>query len=332
MPPDGFHTYAVTRGVAETKTFRDGKLTQTYKNDPPPTPPRQHPRTRPRKLGRSDVFVGPKLKIERAKRHIQELHSVMQAYGQSRPYSMSREEDTLAGQNVYRVRINKPLPIQMSAILADAVHNLRCVLDYLVCDCIRAAGGEPSGGSGLQIKREAKRLKPGSEAKLNGVSPTAERFFLRLKGRKGINNALYILHRLDIIDKHNAIVIVASAIVRLRAEVGMPILFETADGKLSLGGGGPGGRPFMMGGGTPDNFTRVFPLEDGTEIYRGPAGLNENIGLSGSIAFGRGQVAEGEPIIETLVRLTDFIERVIGVCERQCFRASEGGAARDAGA
>jgi hypothetical protein len=35
MPPDGFHTYAVTRGVAETKTFRDGKLTQTYKNDPP---------------------------------------------------------------------------------------------------------------------------------------------------------------------------------------------------------------------------------------------------------------------------------------------------------
>jgi hypothetical protein len=316
MPEDSkFHTYGITSDGGATRTFRDGELTQTYKNA---SPAPRYRRKQPRKPGNPDSFIGPKLKVERAKRHIHELQSAIHAFFQSGPYNLLREEDSQTREYVYRVAFNKPIPIQISAIIGDVVHNLRCVLDYLVCDCIRANKGVPDGGSGLIIKGKAKRFKPGGVPKIEGVNARAEGFFLRLKGRKGLNGALYTLHRFDIIDKHNAIVIVASAIVQISAEVGMPMLFRNADGKMSLGGGGPGSQPFMVGGGVPANFRRIFPLKDKVEIYRGPAGLNENLQITPQIAFGQGQVAEGEPVLETLVQLTDFIERVIGVCERRC--------------
>jgi hypothetical protein len=306
--------FTLNTNAGKTTAYLDGKPVQNYQSTNTPTPNKPR-RARP---GNPNYFVGPKLKIERAKRHIQELEAAIKTFHNSNPYEFPGQDDLHAGQYIYRVAIKKPIPIEISAIVGDAVHNLRCVLDYLVCDCIRAANGMPDGNSGLPVKREAKRLKPGSVPKIDGVSPRAERFFLRLKGSKGTNDALWYLHMLDIIDKHNAIVTVASATIQVIAKVGVPGMFLTAEGTIAFLGGGPGGQPYMIDAGTPDTFFRVFPMEDNVEIYRGPAGFNEELKIATQIAFGQGQVAEGETVLETLIQLTNFVERVIGVCERQC--------------
>jgi hypothetical protein len=306
--------FTVSTNEGKTTAFTDGSPVQSYQNTPA-TKSRSARKPRP---GNPNYFIGPKLKVERAKRHIQELETAVKAFHNSNPYDFPGQEDPHTREYVYRVTVKKPIPIEISAVIGDIVHNLRCVLDYLVCDCIRAANRMPGGNSGLPVKREAKRLKPGSVPKIEGVSPRAERFFLRLKGRKGVNEALWKMHMLDIIDKHNAIVTVGAAIIQVTAKVGVPGMFLTAQGTIAVLGGGPGGQPLMIDAGTPDTFFRVFPLNNNVEVYRGPAGFNEELKIATQIAFGQGQVAEGETVLETLIQLTDFVERVIGVCERQC--------------
>jgi hypothetical protein len=54
-----------------------------------------------------------------------------------------------------------------------------------------------------------------------------------------------------------------------------------------------------------------------TEIYRSAAGLQEEVQLAVSVAFGKGQVAEGEPIVETLKQYANLVERIISICERK---------------
>jgi hypothetical protein len=72
----------------------------------------------------------------------------------------------------------------------------------------------------------------------------------------------------------------------------------------------------MQPAGTPTTFRRVFPLHDNGEVHRSPAGFNEDIDASISVAFFETQVLEGEPIVETLRQLSQFVRRTICVFER----------------
>ena len=299
----------------KTVTYFNGEAVQSHTKTPEPKAHLQ----RTHLESSATVLAGPKLKIKRAKSHVQELETLAKAFRDSDPYDLIHEVDPKTSENVYRVRVKKDVPVDFSAPLGDAAHNLRCVLDYLVCDLVRAANNKPHGGSGFPIKREAKRFKPGNVPKIDGVSPKAERLLLRLKSRNAINQALWVLHMLDIIDKHNSIVTVAAATVPITTKVGVPGMFIGPDGNIRLLGPGPGGVPMMVDAGTPDQFRRVFPLQDNVEIHRSPAGFNEEVKAIIEIAFGQGQVAEGEAVIETLKQITNFVERILGVAERSCF-------------
>ena len=263
-------------------------------------------------------LAGSKLKIERAKCHIQELEAAIQAFHDTNPYDLIHEIDPGTGENVWRVVVKERLPSQLSAIIGDAVHNLRCALDYLVCDLVRWNGAEPHQNSGLQISPKAESLKPGTVPKLKGVSPKAERCLLRLKAGKRTNTALFKLNLLDVFDKHSAIVTVAAATVQIIAKVGIPGMFLGPDGNIRLLGPGPGGVPYMFDAGTPSQFRHIFPLEDQVEVHRSPAGFNEELQLAITVAFGKTQVTEGEPFVETLKQFTELLERIIAIFEVRC--------------
>jgi hypothetical protein len=78
----------------------------------------------------------------------------------------------------------------------------------------------------------------------------------------------------------------------------------------------------MMDAGTPDQFRRVFPVEDNVEIHRSPAGFNEEIQGSIDVAFSETEVVEGEAVVETLRQLADFVERTIAIFEKRARRPS----------
>lgn len=266
-------------------------------------------------------LAGPKLKVERAKCHIQDFEALAQAFAAQNNYSLVREEDPQTRENVIRLLVKERLPIKMSAIIGDIVHNLRAALDHLVSDLIRANEGEPDGDSGFPIVTRRKSLKPGSISKIEGVSPRAERFILRLKPYEAGNSnpLLYKLHRLDVEDKHAGIIPVAAATTQVTAQVAMPFMAisETGEMNLMLGGLPPGFKPVMTAAGVPKQFRPVLAVTDNVEIYRSAPGLNEDIQCSVGIAFGQGKVCEGEPVIETLKQFADLVERVIAICERK---------------
>jgi hypothetical protein len=154
----------------KTVLYHNGKPIASY-SDPPA--PRQI-RNRPTTNLDPNVFIGPKLKIKRAKGHIDDLEAAIKTFNDGKPYDLVHEVDTNTGENVYRVRVKERVPIDLSTIIGDAVHNLRTVLDYLVCDLIRAHGKIDANNGGLPIDKRAKRHKPGTVGKIKGVTPKAE--------------------------------------------------------------------------------------------------------------------------------------------------------------
>jgi hypothetical protein len=59
----------------------------------------------------------------------------------------------------------------------------------------------------------------------------------------------------------------------------------------------------------------VRPLTDNVEIYRSPSGLQEEVQAAVHIAFDQSQIAQGEPVIETLEEFARFIDKLLGVFE-----------------
>ena len=72
-------------------------------------------------------------------------------------------------------------------------------------------------------------------------------------------------------------------------------------------------------------ITKKFPLEDGDEllVYRrvSAVGMQDNseFQFTFAIAFGDGQIFDGEPVVPTLQQLIDFTERVVEIFARHIF-------------
>lgn len=59
---------------------------------------------------------------------------------------------------------------------------------------------------------------------------------------------------------------------------------------------------------------RQFPLQDGAIVFAAPIGeIDYDPQVTIQVAFGEGQIAEGEPMIPTLNQLVDFTERLINI-------------------
>jgi len=264
------------------------------------------------------VLAGPKLKIERAKHHISELEASLIAFHERGPYELIHETDAKTGENVYCVLVKEALPCGLPTIIGDVVHNLRGALDLLVCDLVRAAKKQPRRGSGFPVSGTRKHFKTNSIRKIDGVSAKARRFIERLKPYKGGNTPLWILHELDVLDKHSGIIPVAAAHLAVTARWAIPGMFAAPDGSLRIGGPGPDGQPMWTGLGVPEGARLVFPLKNKSEIYRSiPSGVDEDVQAEIVVAFGKSQITEGEPVLETLRQIAVFVERTLTICEQR---------------
>ncbi|RWN24372.1 hypothetical protein [Mesorhizobium sp.] len=270
----------------------------------------------------TDPLLGPKLKIERAKRHVSDFETAMKAFFESGPYELVADIDPKTGEEVFRVRVHQCVPDEFSIITGDIVHNLRSALDQMICGLVRANRKQVSGGNGFPIMGSAKRLEEAAVGKLKNISVKADRFIRRLKPYKGGNNALWMLAELDNMDKHNAIVPVAAGRMQMQMQVGMPGMFLSPNGELCIGGGPSGSVPFgfQLGWTIPDDAKIIELVHDDCEIYRchpDLAHFPRNMQASIDITFGKTDVTANEPIIETLKSLIKLIERIVDIVERR---------------
>lgn len=251
---------------------------------------------------------GPRAKVERAKHHVGELQAAVAEFFETHPYEVIPENDTEAGQRLYKVSKVAPPPDSLSLIAGDIVHNLRASLDLLVWQLVEANGKTPTKSDGFPINESAKAFETGGVAKVKGrISKDAVKVLRAVKPYKGGNDALWRLHHLDIADKHRVLLLVGSAF----RSVSPPVpdlatvpeefrrVFVEARKKLFL-------RP----------ADRLFPLKKGDVLFIHPlwdAEPQDDPQFRFDVAFGQGEVVEGEPILEALTYLASATEQTVEV-------------------
>ena len=93
-------------------------------------------------------FEASRLKIWRAGQHTTTLESEINAYMARKPahanISPSKPPKD-SGMVYHEVVITEAIPIHLSTIVGDIIHNLRTSLDLLACDLVRMNGGNVEG-------------------------------------------------------------------------------------------------------------------------------------------------------------------------------------------
>lgn len=76
-------------------------------------------------------------KLERANKHITEIHSMMKAFEESEAYTVRREGSDKPNVVAFRFKIVRPVPVQLLTAIGDAVHNMRSALDSVAFELAR---------------------------------------------------------------------------------------------------------------------------------------------------------------------------------------------------
>ena len=242
---------------------------------------------------------GPRLKIQRAKHHIDEVKTGVAKFFAENPYRVVVEHNT--GNHADKwplslvIRIREEIPEEFSAIIGDAAHNLRSALDLLTCAMVRANGGNDERVQ-FPIARNANSLESAiANGNVKRAAPQFVQFVRSLNPYRGNggNWALHTVHDLDILDKHKLVIAIGSIAQFSRVLTGL-----RNNSTIATLPGYQWGR-----------------LENGTKLIDIPAKtsfkIDDEIGATFSIAFGKGQPADGLDVVPTLVSITDYIEGVI---------------------
>lgn len=161
----------------------------------------------------ADAKYGPWLKLRRAKEHIADLNAWHRWWLRDpHPYQITREERGDAAY--YHFQLVKPIPVAWGMMTGDAIHNLRSALDLLAYQLVIKNGRKPSEGTAFPIGRSAAHFGPkgSGSAFLKTIDTEAAKVIRALDPYQGGNDALWMLHRLDIGDKHHVLVPVTSAL------------------------------------------------------------------------------------------------------------------------
>lgn len=155
-------------------------------------------------------FEAPRLKLRRARHHIADLSKQIDAYLAREPFYLeiadARTDDGFPLSKKWVVRVREEVPVEFSAIIGDAIHNLRTALDVLACELVRVNGGNDKGvhfpfaDSATELPAMIKRWN------MDRAKPTVVALIVTTAPFKGGNEALRALHDLDIMDKHQAII------------------------------------------------------------------------------------------------------------------------------
>lgn len=150
----------------------------------------------------------PRLKIDRAKHHINDLNGKINAYLAQRPYTLVVIDDPEAEKRTVRIKTNIAIPDELSMILGDAIHNLRSALDLVVFGMVGNKAPRPeavqfpfaSRVEALEATIKNRQVEFAGEKVVNAIKA--------LKPYPGGDALLYGIHALDIADKHKLIVAV----------------------------------------------------------------------------------------------------------------------------
>ena len=235
-----------------------------------------------------------RLKIKRAEKHISDLDVCIQSFFDSNPYRIGAKPHPVAAINHTTLFIAEvqPVPSDIALILGDAIHNLRSALDHLAWQLVKAGGGQPDRDTFFPIcessqqyasafgRGEIKRMPVGAEKVLSSIQPY-----------QTLDQNLWLLHRLDIIDKHRLLLTIAAIMDKW-------------------------GIDFAAGQRVWLSDHRFVALIVGNEITNIPTSTyerhsNQDFKLGLDIAFAEPEIAEGDLVLQTTKKLLDLVNGIV---------------------
>lgn len=262
----------------------------------------------------TDRFRGIAAKIERAEEHIRDLDRSWRHFEES-AYEIVTNDEPETGDEVWRVHFDEELPDRFSAIIGDALTNLRGALDHLYVQLIDS-NKKTVGRSdtfpiayieGMDERHNFESMMKRVEDK---VSDAAAKLICKSEPYKGGNGDIF--RRLAILnnaDKHRLLITV----------VGSQRRFGLSTAGLSTEGFPEEIRREML---SMTHVTAFFllaeplcALKDGTEVFRiRSAARNDafdnhkTFKIPFDIAFGQGEIIECEPVVPTLTQLANAVK------------------------
>ncbi len=249
-----------------------------------------------------------RLKVGRAERHLDELHQALRAFREKQPYEIRIDDQTSPTQRLYRLHIREEVPIGLSLIVGDVIHNLRSALDHLVYQMVLSNHHGPRRSNAFPICDTRDEFDSGHAARLRGMTQDAVRAIKGLHPYKGGNDALWRIHKLDIEDKHRLLIPAWEQYQHVSIDIAAP----TRHGLSEMA------EPYAKPEEVPEHRIGIKPgqrfrVEEGTVVFAEPkdskVDMKPQIALD--VAFGEGEVLEGELLVPTLRQFFSLTNEVI---------------------
>lgn len=171
-----------------------------------------------------------RLRIERAREHLEVLDELIETYLTSRPYRDLAEHRPDPGELIRGIVITREPPDQVSLVAGDAIQNMRSALDHIAYRLIAARGEKPSRRCCFPIFISpnvyfgAVSHQKRAPIDLRGISDAAmaeiERSQPYHRGDAGADHPLWLLYELSSIDKRRRLRITTIHLVGLEQVTG----------------------------------------------------------------------------------------------------------------
>lgn len=238
---------------------------------------------------------GVRQKVKRAEQHIRDFKTGLDSYIDARPYDIRIDVEADPLNPIVEIIRADPIPPDLRCVLGDAIHNLRAALDHLACALVRAKDGIVSPHTEFPIlddpitttKREAR-----FQDKVQGMGKEAIDAIRAIHPYHGGNDALWRLHRLDITDKHNMLVMAWGSITAIN---GLPPISDQWNGDR-----------WVSVPGIP------LTLEKGQKFRIPGAEVHKDTKFFAEIVFNEPNVAEGYPVVLGLAHFRAAVMKVVG--------------------
>ncbi|MER9665576.1 hypothetical protein [Mesorhizobium sp. M0203] len=279
-------------------------------------------------------------KIERAKTHIQDLNARIEAFFGDNPYEISSHVDSKRCEEIWEVRLTKPIPPAIFNIIEDAVHNIRAPLDKML-SAYAVRNGKSPRGVWFPIADTLQQLKKPDSQPRRGIKKLPQQvypFILKSKPYKRGNPLLWWLHQIDIGDKHwDEIVSVRShptfRLKRLAVYYGVPLIVGSKRGHHLVQEKLPGCLELLQQAGKPMAMFDIGPtghlefgisektVKTGYEFLTTTPGAKFKIEFHPSFEITLRQIPgfEREPVVSTLNQMRDLVERLLITFEKRFF-------------
>ena len=247
------------------------------------------------------TFVNARLKIDRAMRHINELQYVISTFLKTDFYKLWMDAETEPGW--YGIRYEtKPLPAEIPLIIGDVIHNLHAPLDCIASEIARSIRKDSDRVHFPKDETRDRVARSSHLALMVQAAPRLKDVILdQICPYRGGRYALWEIGKLDNIDKHKLLV-PSFGISRLS---GICAIDDNGNGVYNASVTVDAGARFNLAAlGVPARITNF-----GKPTFY--------------ISFAQGSLFDGEPIVPTLIQLSQFVREAVSILEQASFGAPD---------